>query len=105
MQHGGVFVHLKSSRSPQRLELNWYPRDNQYFTKYHSGEELDHLAFWSLNVEDSFDRLVSKGAESAIKPFREGNYELAFVKDPDGIWIELLGKFKQSNAKKKTNSK
>ena len=103
MQHGGVFVHLKSTRSPQRLELNWYPRNNQYFTKFRRGEEMDHLAFWSSNVQDDFDRLVSKGARSAVEPFREGSYELAFVKDPDGIWIELLGKFKQSKTKKTTN--
>jgi lactoylglutathione lyase len=105
MRHGGVFVHLKSARSPQRLELNWYPRNSRYFTKYRNGEEMDHLAFWSLNVQDDFEQLVGKRAESAVEPFREGYYELAFVKDPDGIWIELLGKFRVSKTKKMRNSK
>ncbi len=94
MAHGGVFVHLKSPRSQQRLELNWYPTGNQYYTRYRHGEELDHLAFWCQNVRDEFHSLVKKGANPAVEPFREGHYELAFVKDPDGIWIELLGRAK-----------
>jgi len=39
--------------------------------------------------------MVEKGARVAVKPFRERGYELAFVKDPDGIWIELLGRSKK----------
>lgn len=96
MKHGGVFVHLKSPKSPQRLELNYYPEDNEYFTKYKSGEELDHLAFWTDDVEGDFARLALKGAKKAIDPFREGRYELAFLEDPDGIWIELIGKARKS---------
>ncbi len=101
MKHGGVFVHLRSPKSQQRLELNWYPGDNQYYTEYRNGEELDHLAFWCEDVQDEFDLLVNKGIHPAIEPFREENYELAFLKDPDGIWIELLGRLR----KKRTNRK
>lgn len=99
MKHGGIFVHLKSPKSQQRLELNWYPTDNEYYTKYRRGEELDHLAFWCKNVHDEFYSLVKKGAAPAIEPFKEGRYELAFVKDPDGIWIELLGSAKSPRKK------
>jgi lactoylglutathione lyase len=95
MEHGGVFVHLKSSKSPQRLELNYYPHDNEYYTNYKSGEELDHLAFWTDDVERDFAKLILKGAKKAVEPFREGRYELAFIKDPDGVWIELIGKAKR----------
>jgi len=92
MEHGGVYVHLKSPRSSQRLELNWYPRNNKFYRQYQKGEELDHLAFWVDNVKKNFQYLIKKGAKMAVKPFREGRYDLAFVKDPDGIWIELLGR-------------
>ncbi len=98
----GVYVHLKSPNSPQRLELNWYPVGNRYCTKYTKGEELDHLAFWVRDVHSEFDSLVRRGAEPAIAPFREGAYELAFLKDPDGIWIELLGKFRASKKKRQS---
>jgi len=91
MAHGGTFVHFESPGSKQRLELNWYPEDNRFWSAYRRGEELDHLAFKVDDVRKRFKELVAKGAKAAVKPFREDNYDIAFVKDPDGIWIELLG--------------
>lgn len=92
MNHGGVYVHLKSPGSAQRVELNWYPRSNRFYRPYRQGDELDHLALWCQNVRSVYRRILRHGARSVLAPFREGAYELAFVKDPDGIWIELLGK-------------
>jgi lactoylglutathione lyase len=91
MEHGGIFVQLKSPDSIQRLELNFYPKGNRFLEKYRSGSELDHLAFWTKDVDLHYRKLIARGAKSAVKPFSEGKYRLAFVKDPDGIWIELLG--------------
>jgi lactoylglutathione lyase len=91
MEHGGVFVHLKNPHSSQRLELNFYPPGNKFLEKYRTGSELDHLAFWTKNVDLHYRKLIAGGAKSAVKPFSEGKYRLAFVKDPDGIWIELMG--------------
>jgi hypothetical protein len=36
--------------------------------------------------------VLAGGATSAIEPWDENGYTLAFVRDPDGIWIELIGK-------------
>jgi len=91
MTAGGIFVHLKSPRSAQRLELNYYSPRTRYYEKYRSGCELDHLAFWEKDVDKRYRELIARGAKKAIEPFSEGRYRLAFVKDPDGIWIELLG--------------
>jgi len=91
MKAGGVFVQLKSPRSRQLLELNYYPPKAKYCERYDSGSELDHLAFWTRDVDKWFSELTSKGAKVAVRPFSEGRYRLAFVKDPDGIWIELIG--------------
>ena len=96
MKQGGVFVHLKSPRSSQRLELNYYPVKTKFHEKFRPGSELDHLAFWVKNVEKHYTKLVARGVAEAVKPFREGRYELAFIKDPDGIWIELIGLSKDS---------
>jgi lactoylglutathione lyase len=92
MVHGGVYVHLKSPGSAQRLELNWYPRGSRFYRPYRNGEDLDHLALWCRDVHRVYRRLVRRGVKIAVEPFREGGYELAFLKDPDGIWIELLGR-------------
>ena len=93
MDTGGIYVHLKSPNSPQRLELNYYPAGTQYYEKYRpQGSELDHLAFWEQDVDKRYHELLTKGAKNAIEPFSQDDYRLAFVKDPDGIWIELIGK-------------
>lgn len=92
MAHGGVFVQLAAPGSSHRLELNWYPRGNPFYAPYVRGEELDHIAFRCRDVRAEFRRLVRAGAKIAVPPWDEDGYVLAFVKDPDGIWIELLGK-------------
>jgi len=95
MKAGGVFVQLKHPRSAQMLELNYYPRGTKYYEPYKNGSELDHLAFWERDVDRKYQELLTKGATKAVEPFPEGGYRLAFVKDPDGIWLELIGKDKR----------
>ena len=92
MKAGGIFVQLKDPRSRQRLELNYYPSGTKYYERFKNGFELDHLAFWERDVDAKYEQMLASGATKAIEPFSEGGYRLAFVKDPDGIWIELLGK-------------
>lgn len=89
MPHGGRFVHLRTPGSQQRLELNWYPRGSRFYSGYRGGEELDHLAFVVDDVRKAFKELVRKGAEVAVDPAHSEGTEV-YVKDPDGIWIELL---------------
>jgi len=97
MDHGGVWVELKSPGSAQRLELNYYPPHSKFHEKFRTGSELDHLAFWVENVDSKFEQLVRKGAKKAVKPFAQGKYRFAFLKDPDGLWIELIGRAKRQN--------
>jgi len=92
MQAGGAYIQLKSEKSPQILELNYYPPGRKFYETYVEGSELDHLAFWCGNVNKSYEKILSGGATSAIEPWNESGYTLAFVRDPDGIWIELIGK-------------
>jgi catechol 2,3-dioxygenase-like lactoylglutathione lyase family enzyme len=75
---------LTSKGSKQILELNWYPRNYKYGGK--SG--LDHLAFEVNDAVAEF-RKLSKRNQGTIPPFEEGSWVLAYVKDPNGNWIEL----------------
>jgi len=43
-------------------------------------------------VEEAFREVTAKGARAEVEPFNESRYAFAFVSDPDGIWIELLGR-------------
>jgi len=101
MRAGGTFVQLRSKGSKQTLELNYYPPGKKFYEEYIEGSELDHLAFWCNDVRKNYERVLAGDATPAIEPWDEGGYTLAFVRDPDGIWIELIGKAKK--ASKKTN--
>ena len=91
MAHGGKYVHMKDPSSGQRLELNWYPKESRFYEKYRNGSELDHIGFVVDDAEKWFRLLVKRGAKPAARPFGDESETLAYVKDPDGIWIELIG--------------
>ncbi len=97
---GGKVAWLRSKGSSQILELNWYP--SRY--TYGGTRGLDHLAF---EVEDARDyyRRLSRNHEAPIEPFREGRWILAYVKDPDGNWIELGHQVKKKGTREKRRRK
>lgn len=74
----------KSSAAPL-LELthNWDPEE------YGSGRNFGHLAYEVDDIYEFCDRLMKQGV-TINRPPRDGN--MAFVKSPDGISIELLQK-------------
>ena len=87
---GGIYVHLEDPISKQTLELDWYPPESRHAVPYFPGEGLDHIAFVVDDVEQTFDELVSKGVlPTDITPETTDGY-YAYVKDPDGNWIELM---------------
>ncbi len=94
---GGEIAVLKSPRGKQRLELNWYPPRGRY-RRYRQGDELDHIAFAVPNV-DAFLREHRPEFKVAMKPFNEGSDRLAYVTDPDGVWIELMSPLKRRRKK------
>jgi lactoylglutathione lyase len=85
MSAGGVWQELIDPTSRAVLELNYYPGD----PPYHEGDELDHLGFRVDDLDATVARLVTLGARVRIPAFREGTTRLAFLSDPDGVWIEL----------------
>ena len=89
----GEGVTLKSPNSNQLLELNFYESDSLFCAPYENGEDLDHLAFDVENLESAISDLRKKGIEIVVEPYQIGatvGWKEAFIKDPNGIWIELL---------------
>jgi lactoylglutathione lyase len=86
----GEVVTLKSPGSVQLLELNFYENDSPFYAPYVNGEDLDHLAFDVESLESVVSSLKSKGVEVLVEPYQIGGWREAFIKDPNGIWIELL---------------
>ena len=90
----GEVASLQSPGSDQVLELNCHGVDSEFSSPYEVAEGLDHLAFKVEDVKGAVEDLRSGGAEIALEPFVEEGADgttviLAFVKDPNGIWIEL----------------
>ena len=71
------------SKKAPALELtyNWDPED------YTGGRNFGHLAYRVDNIYDYCQKLMDYGVE-INRPPRDGN--MAFIKSPDGISIELL---------------
>lgn len=83
---GGEVALLKSPGSEQILELNSYPQSK---SQYKAASELDHLAFECESVERDVQRLLKAGA-TVVRPVEvQSKYIVCFVKDPNGIWLEL----------------
>jgi len=90
MGHGGEWVHLRHGREFQRLELNYYPPGSRFFERYRAGSELDHLGFFTPDIDYWVRKARRLGATLAVD-FSEPQERLAYVRDPDGIWIEFCG--------------
>jgi catechol 2,3-dioxygenase-like lactoylglutathione lyase family enzyme len=86
MSAGGVWQELRDPETGVVLELNFYPGD----PPYREGDELDHLGFRVDDLDRVLARLVELGGRVRIPPFREGTDRLAFLSDPDGVWVELF---------------
>lgn len=86
----GKVVTLKSPDSEQLLELNWYEPGSRFGPSYANGEDLDHVAFDCDDLEQAIADLREKGVEVVFRLKEVGGWNEAFVKDPNGIWIELL---------------
>ncbi|MEO3999092.1 lactoylglutathione lyase [Mesorhizobium sp. CAU 1732] len=65
------------------LTYNWDPED------YDGGRNFGHLAYEVDDIYETCQRLMDMGV-TINRPPRDGN--MAFVKSPDGISIELLQK-------------
>lgn len=71
-----------------RIELTYW-KDKKDWT---SGDELDHLAFTVPNMEEAMKKFRREGVEIAREPYslKGSTSKIAFIKDPNGIWIELI---------------
>jgi lactoylglutathione lyase len=90
--HEGTYVHMRTPTGKQDLELNYYPKTSKFYEEYVNGSELDHLGLYVSDVRGQYKRLIELGCEPAAEPFNQGSWVLAFVKDPNGIWLELIGR-------------
>lgn len=56
------------------------------------GDNFDHIAFAVKDVSATVDELKASGVTIAMEPFSlsGSSSKIAFIKDPDGNWLELI---------------
>jgi lactoylglutathione lyase len=83
---------VKDPVSGGRIELtHWEGKDT-----FDPGEQLDHLAFEVEDLDRSLMRMRTKGIRIAKEPYQisGGSTRLAFILDPNDVWIELIERAK-----------
>ena len=70
------------------LELTYWKSKKDWT----DGDQLDHIAFIVPDVAKSVEEFRRKGVEVAREPFslQGSKSSIAFIKDPNGIWLELI---------------
>jgi lactoylglutathione lyase len=74
--------------SGARIELtHWDGKE-----RFEAGEQLDHLAFEVPDLDRFLLKIRAKGVPVAKEPYRlsGGSGRIAFVLDPNEVWIELI---------------
>jgi len=90
----GEYAILKSLTSEDELEINWYSAESPVAKPYpgHEGEELDHLASEVKDLEEALSHLEAQGYPPVMGPTVDEAFGVAYVADPDGIWVEIYQK-------------
>lgn len=91
-QTKGEVATLRSAESEQELELNFYREESPFWASYSNGEDLDHLAFRVEDLRGTVDDLRRNGVKVLMEPYSIAGWSEAYIRDPNGIWIELLEK-------------
>lgn len=79
---------LRDPDSGGRIELTYWEGKSGY----EPGEQLDHLAFQVTDLDGFLAKVRARGVRVAKEPYRlaGGSGRIAFVLDPNEIWIELI---------------
>jgi lactoylglutathione lyase len=82
-----AFVQGEGQSAPS-LELTYWREKKDWV----DGDQLDHIALAVEDVEKSVEEFRRKGVEIAKEPYSlQGSArKIAFIIDPNGIWIELI---------------
>jgi lactoylglutathione lyase len=85
-QNNAEIAFLQMAGTDHRIELTWW-RDKK---DYAEGDQLDHMAFGVRDLQKTVREMRARGVEIAKEPYSLGSSRIAFVKDPNGIWLELI---------------
>lgn len=86
-----INVFMAMPGEEPRLELTY----NHGVDSYDHGNAYNHIALGVDDLDATLTRLAEQGIEPEKPPYRPGGrttgHRIAFVRDPDGYRIELIG--------------
>ena len=87
-ENNAEIAFVVDPESDARIELTHW--DDK--TTVDPGEQLDHLAFQVPDLDAFLTKVRAQGVKVAKEPYTlaGGSGRLAFILDPDHIWIELI---------------
>ncbi|MGD0478011.1 MAG: VOC family protein [Nitrososphaerales archaeon] len=89
-QNNAEIAFLGMEGTDHRIELTWWRGK----TDYTEGDQLDHIAFGVEELSPLVENLRGMGVEIAKESYSlgpgSGSGQIAFIKDPNSIWIELI---------------
>ncbi|MGA2665754.1 MAG: VOC family protein [Nitrososphaerales archaeon] len=85
-QNNAEIAFLNIGGTNHAIELTWWKDKKDYA----EGDQLDHIAFGVKDLQASVETMRAEGVEVAREPYSLGSSRIAFVKDPNGIWLELI---------------
>ena len=85
-QNNAEIAFLELEGTNHRIELTWWKDKRDYV----EGDQLDHIAFSVEDLQETVDSMRREGVDIAKEPYWLGSSRIAFIKDPNGIWLELI---------------
>jgi catechol 2,3-dioxygenase-like lactoylglutathione lyase family enzyme len=95
----GESAQLEHPKGRFTIELNHFRRGSSVYEPYRKGSEMDHFGFLVDDVDAWVQRLRRVGGKVRIPPYDSAivipprpwfKGRVAYVADPDGVWIELM---------------
>lgn len=87
-------LFLAAQKATLELTHNWGTESDQAFAGYHNGNAdprgFGHIGLSVPDVDVACDRFQTLGVEFVKRPNDGKMKGIAFIKDPDGYWIEIL---------------